>query len=180
MGQSAHGQYERTPRHTIQVATAFPRSASIGEKLQHLISIGGPIGFIPWVPATWASLVTAVAWFALNRQATPPVIAAVTAALFVLGGITATTSERILQSEDPRNVVIDEIAGQTLTFLLVAPVDWRLALAGFIFFRIFDVLKPFPARRLEHLYSGWGIMADDIMAGVYGAIALLALHHWVR
>lgn len=180
MGQSSHGQYERTARHTIQVATAFPRSASFGEKLQHLVSIGGPIGFIPWVPATWASLATALVWFALSRHATPSVVAIVTAVLFVLGGITATTSERVLQSEDPRNVVIDEIAGQTLTFLLVAPVDWQLALAGFVFFRIFDVLKPFPARRLEHLYSGWGIMADDIMAGVYGAIALFLLHHWVR
>jgi phosphatidylglycerophosphatase A len=180
MSEVTSGKYERTPRHTIQVATAFPHAASFGEKLQHLVSIGGPIGFIPWVPATWASLVTALVWFAVSSQTTPAIVAVATVVLFVLGGITATTSERVLQSEDPRNVVIDEIAGQTLTFLLVAPVDWQLALAGFAFFRIFDVLKPFPARRLEHLYSGWGIMADDIMAGLYGAIALFALHHWVR
>lgn len=164
----------------MQVSTAFPRAASAGEKLQHLISIGGPIGFIPWVPATWASLATALAWFALRAHATPLVTGVATVALFVLGGVTASTSERILQSEDPRNVVIDEVAGQTLTFLLVAPVDWQLALAGFVCFRIFDVLKPFPTRRLEHLHSGWGIMADDIMAGIYGAAALWLLHHWLR
>lgn len=180
MSQATSRKYERTPRHTIQVATGFPHSARFDEKLQHLVSIGGPIGFIPWVPATWASLATALVWFAVGRHTTALAVGVATLALFVLGGVTATTSERLLQSEDPRNVVIDEIAGQTLTFLWVAPVDWRLALAGFVFFRIFDVVKPFPARRLEHLYSGWGIMADDIMAGLYGAAALFLLHHWVR
>lgn len=160
-------------RYTITVPTAYPRRASAWEQLQHLIAIGGPIGFIPWVPATCASLVTAaVCWWALPR---PAMVLAITAALTLLGGFAASTAERLLQTQDPRNVVIDEIAGQLLTFIFVTPVNWKLALAGFIAFRIFDVFKPPPARQAERLPAGWGIMTDDLIAGIYAAIALYLL-----
>jgi phosphatidylglycerophosphatase A len=103
--------------------------------------------------------------------------------------------------KDPSFVVIDEVAGQHLTLLLplipialphlethldlsmyaiffaLSLVNWKYLLLGFILFRIFDIWKPFPLRRLEHLPGGWGIMADDWMAGVYAAILLrVALH----
>src|SRR6266436_1690024 len=103
--------------------------------------------------------------------------------------------------KDPQFVVIDEVAGQHLTLVLplipiamphlhshmdlstfaifsaLSLVNWKYLLLGFLFFRIFDIWKPFPLRRLEHLPSGWGIMADDWMAGVYAAILLrMALH----
>jgi phosphatidylglycerophosphatase A len=103
--------------------------------------------------------------------------------------------------KDPQFVVIDEVAGQHLTLLLplipialpnlhshmdlstfaifsaLSLVNWKYLLLGFLFFRIFDIWKPFPLRRLENLPGGWGIMADDWMAGVYAAILLrMALH----
>ncbi len=103
--------------------------------------------------------------------------------------------------EDPQHVVIDEVAGQHLALLLplipialpnftahldfsmyaiffaLSLVNWKYLLAGFILFRVFDIWKPFPVRQLEKLPRGWGIMADDWMAGVYAAILLrLALH----
>jgi len=107
-------------------------------------------------------------------------------------------------TKDPQYVVIDEVSGVHLALILslapsspltlVQPQDavtfalysgysilnWKFLLAGFVLFRIFDILKPFPCRRLEKLSGGWGIMADDWMAGVYAAICLrLALHfHW--
>ncbi len=103
--------------------------------------------------------------------------------------------------KDPQYVVIDEVSGVHLTLILaLAPMfalsllhsadaaafalysgmsilNWKFLLAGFVLFRIFDILKPFPCRRLERLAGGWGIMADDWMAGVYAAICMrLALH----
>ncbi len=107
--------------------------------------------------------------------------------------------------EDPQYVVIDEVSGVHLALILglapLAPLsllrsgeaetfalytgmsilNWKFLLSGFLLFRLFDITKPFPCRRLEHLPGGWGIMADDWMAGVYAAICLhLALHfHWL-
>ena len=156
--------------YTFAVPTAFPRHATGWERLQHLIAIGGPIGFIPWVPATCASAVlAAMAWWLRPSSA---MVAVSTAVLFVMGGFAASTAERLLATEDPRNVVIDEVAGQWLTFVFISALDWKLALAGFVLFRIFDISKPFPIRRLERLPAGWGIMSDDILAGLYAAIVL--------
>jgi phosphatidylglycerophosphatase A len=157
--------------YSITVPTAFPRRATAWERAQHLIAIGGPIGFIPWVPATCASaVVAALAWWLRPGWIA---VAAVTVGLYLVGGFAASTSERLLATEDPRNVVVDELAGQLVTFLFVLPSSWVLALAGFMLFRIFDISKPFPIRRLEHLPGGWGIMSDDILAGLYAAIVLL-------
>ena len=89
----------------------------------------------------------------------------------------ATIVARESGRKDPQNVVIDEAAGQWLTLAAAAP-DWRHALAGLLLFRIFDITKPWPARQLEALPAGYGIMLDDLAAGFYGAIILLLLRHW--
>jgi len=171
----------RSPRHTLTVATTFP-AGSARERFEHLLSLGGPIGFIPWVPATFASLATALLCGALGRRGhlSHLGVGLTAAALFLVGVRTAGTSERLLQSEDPRNVVIDELAGQTLTFIGALALNWWTALAGFVLFRIFDVWKPFPARRLERLHGGLGIMADDIVAGLYAAAVLAVFAGWLR
>lgn len=91
-----------------------------------------------------------------------------------LAGIwAASRAEKVLKQEDPRPVVIDEVAGQLLTFLFLPfmPALWELAL-GFVLFRAFDILKPYPAHRLESLRSGLGIMSDDLMAGLYAGFTL--------
>ena len=125
--------------------------------------------------------------------------------LALLGVMTSGQVAKFAQVEDPQYVVIDEVSGVHLTLILslapLAPMfflrpedaatfalfsgmsilNWKFLLAGFLLFRLFDILKPFPCRRLEKLPGGWGIMADDWMAGVYAAICLrLALHfHWL-
>ncbi len=124
--------------------------------------------------------------------------------LIILGALGVWASARVVEysgEKDPQYIVIDEVAGQHLTLLLplipialphlsehfdfsgyaifaaLSLVNWKYLLLGFILFRVFDIWKPFPARRLEHLPHGWGVMADDWMAGVYAAILLrLALH----
>jgi len=125
--------------------------------------------------------------------------------LALLGVKTSRQVAEFAGVKDPQFVVIDEVSGVQLTLILslapVAPIvylrpedaaafalytgmsilNWKFLLAGFLLFRLFDILKPFPCRRLEKLPGGWGIMADDWMAGVYAAICLrLALHfHWL-
>jgi phosphatidylglycerophosphatase A len=79
---------------------------------------------------------------------------------------------------DPGQVVIDEVVGQMLTLLLVPHATWKWLLGGFLLFRVLDVLKPFPARQAERFPRGWGIMLDDVVAGLYGLGALSALG-WV-
>ncbi len=93
-------------------------------------------------------------------------------------GIPAAT--RVAQEsgrEDPGHVVIDEVAGQWLTLAVCRP-DWPHALVALALFRLFDITKPWPIRKLEALPGGWGIMLDDLAAGLFGLIVLLAVQHW--
>ena len=105
----------------------------------------------------------------------PSLLAAAIAA--AIGIPAATLVARESGRKDPQNVVIDEVAGQWLTLAAAAP-DWKHALTGLVLFRIFDITKPWPARQLEQLPTGWGIMFDDLAAGFYGAVVLLLLRHW--
>ncbi len=98
----------------------------------------------------------------------------------VIGVIVADRASKYSRIKDPQWVVIDEVSGQLITYYLffwMTPLNWKSFLLGFILFRLFDIWKPFPARQLEGLPGGWGIMADDWMAGIYAAIVLqVALH----
>lgn len=117
-----------------------------------------------------------VLWLLLPRSAL--VQGAVVVALFVIGCWSATIAERHFHSSDPGPVVIDEVMGMLIT-LFMSPVGWVGAGAGFLLFRIFDIIKPFPARQLESLHGGMGIMADDAAAAVYANLALrVALAIW--
>jgi phosphatidylglycerophosphatase A len=83
-----------------------------------------------------------------------------------------------LRIVDPGHVVIDEVAGQWIA-LIYSRVNLSHLLAGFLFFRLFDIVKPWPARQLESMPAGWGIMLDDVAAGVYALLLMLALQHWI-
>jgi phosphatidylglycerophosphatase A len=132
----------------------------------------GPCGFSPIVPATVASFVIAVVYAFL-----PPIAAAADAAYLVLVTILAVwaagRAERAW-GHDAKRIVIDEGAGMAMT-LLAQPAGWEAALVGFCAFRVFDVLKPFPGRRAEKLPGGFGVVADDLVAGVYAHLALRAV-----
>jgi phosphatidylglycerophosphatase A len=79
--------------------------------------------------------------------------------------------ERYFGRIDAGPIVIDEVVGMLITLAFI-PVGWSGSLAGFVLFRLFDVIKPYPAGRLERLHGGWGVMADDAMAAVYANLAL--------
>jgi phosphatidylglycerophosphatase A len=131
-------------------------------------------------PGTWGSAAALALWFAVTRfvpASHQTVTAMALALLATLVGIPAATRvARASRSKDPQFVVIDEVAGQLIAYIAV-PVSWKTLLAGFILFRAFDILKPFPVRYLERLPEGTGIVVDDIGAGLYAlAIMHLLLH----
>ena len=99
--------------------------------------------------------------------------AAVIVTLLVLGSIAGNVAERHFGRADPRQVIIDEVMGMLIT-LFLNPVGLKGAFAGFLFFRATDVIKPYPANRLERLPGGIGVMADDAMAAVYANLILRA------
>ena len=135
------------------------------------------IGYCKPGPGTWASAATMLLWRGLGplTSLSDRTIAAIAASVAVtLAGIPAATRHaRAVGREDPSEVVIDEVAGQMIA-MIGASLDWRSMLAALILFRAFDITKPFPLRRLEHLPDGIGIMLDDVGAGLY-ALALMQL-----
>jgi phosphatidylglycerophosphatase A len=135
-------------------------------------------------PGSWGSAAAALLWLAAGRGlhlASPPLawltLGAALCALAV-GIPAATIVERESARQDPGHVVIDEVAGQWIA-LIYSRVNLSHLLAGFLFFRLFDIVKPWPARQLERLPEGWGIMLDDVAAGVYALLLMLALQHWI-
>jgi phosphatidylglycerophosphatase A len=126
-------------------------------------------GYAPIAPGTWGSAVGLLLWFAL-----PPTIwihALAIVAVVVAGVWCGGVAEQHFGRTDPGQVVIDEVAGMLVT-LFLNPVGWLGAAGGFLLFRAADIVKPFPARRLERLPAGLGIMADDVMAGIYANLGL--------
>jgi phosphatidylglycerophosphatase A len=131
-------------------------------------------------PGTWGSAATVLWWWLLARSIVPgwqPWVAILLALAAILAGIPAATRvARASGRKDPQFVVIDEVAGQLIT-LIAAPIAWQSLLLGFILFRGFDIVKPWPVRRLERLPEGVGIVVDDVAAGIYGlAVMQVALH----
>lgn len=144
------------------------------------IATCGGIGYFPLVPGTAGSLlgVGMVAGIGRLPLARPWLAAMVAATALVIGAVgtwAAGRSEKFFGRVDPAEVVIDEVVGQMLTLFLWPEATWKWLLPGFLIFRIFDVAKPFPVRRLERLPGGWGIMLDDVGAGIYSLVILASL-----
>lgn len=130
-------------------------------------------GFAPKAPGTYGSAVGLLLWWLL--PASPAIQAAVIVVVFLLGSWSGSEAERYFRKSDPQQVVIDEVLGQLMTMWMNPVGGWLGALLGFGLFRLMDIVKPWPARQLEALHGGFGIMADDAMAGVYANLALRAL-----
>ena len=126
-------------------------------------------GYLPKAPGTFGSAIGVLLWLLLPSSAWAQAAAIVL--VVALGCWSADVAERHFARRDPGYVVIDEVAGMLIT-LWLNPAGWFSAAAGFVLFRAADIVKPFPARRLERLHGGFGIMADDVMAGVYANLAL--------
>lgn len=148
------------------------------------LATSGGIGYLP-IPGTFGSLVGVGIVYALGRVPFrqpwhSAVLLAAAILVYLVGVRAAGLAEDFFGSTDPGHVVIDEVAGQMFAFLLCPDSSWKWLLVGFLLFRLFDVVKPFPAGRAEHLKAGWGVMTDDLIAGVYTSAALVALGFWFK
>lgn len=132
-------------------------------------------------PGTWGSAVTVLFWWVLTRtiplawQMPSAILLAI--AVVAVGIPAATQVSRATGSKDPPFIVIDEAAGQLIAFIAV-PASWKSLLLGFILFRGFDIVKPPPVRSLERLPEGYGIVIDDVGAGIYACLVMHVLLHF--
>lgn len=157
-----------------------------------LIATGFGVGYLKPAPGTWGSLAAALilaaifrpwspegGWVIYSAWRNPLIVGLLLSGVYTALGVPAATRfARASGILDPSRVVIDEFAGQTLAYtglISWALFDWRAWGAGFLLFRLFDIWKPWPIRKLEHFPGGWGIMADDLAAGALAAICLALL-----
>ena len=140
------------------------------------------VGYLRPGPGTYAAIAMVLLWWGASRVIPSawlaPVAVAVAIAVTLLGIAPSTVVARESGSEDPGFVVIDEVAGQMIALVGVPP-HWKYLLASLILFRVFDIVKPFPLRRLEKLPGGTGIMMDDVGAGLYALVLLQAYLYFV-
>jgi phosphatidylglycerophosphatase A len=146
-------------------------------RLGVLIASVGGVGYAPIAPGTAGSAV-GIAAYLLTRAWSPSAQIALLLVVTAVGIWASTEGARHFRKKDPGHVVVDEVAGQLLTLLLTG-AGWAGAAVGFLVFRLFDIVKPWPANRLEALPEGLGVMADDLMAGVYGCAVMHVLLRWL-
>lgn len=173
--------------------TAAPQSGS-KPRIALFISTVCGLGYLPKAPGTFGALAGAGIYWAMMRfilansfdsavfvpfKANNAMMSGLQLSWWLnllvagVGVVAADIVSKKTGVKDPQFVVIDETSGQMLTYSLAfAPLNWKYLLLGFILFRLFDIWKPFPARQAESLPGGWGIMADDWIAGLYAAIGL--------
>ena len=151
------------------------------DRVGHTIATGAGAGFFPIAPGTVGALegvavYLAIAYFAprsSNLTSTSQITLLVVANIFVFAvGVWASGRTCDLSGiKDPQKVVVDEVSGQLISLIPLAFSPSLIAvIAAFLFFRLFDIFKPYPIRRLEHLPRGFGVMADDALAGIYAAV----------
>jgi phosphatidylglycerophosphatase A len=136
------------------------------------------IGLFPLIPGTAASAVAAVAWRLVLSGWPWPLYALMLTALFLAGAAASASYAVDLGRPDPGRIVIDEVCGQLIA-LAFLPAAWLPVAVAFALFRFFDIIKPWPIRKLERLPDGWGIMADDVAAGLAAAVLGRLILLWV-
>lgn len=138
------------------------------------------IGKLPLAPGTWASVVAAPLFYPLIDY--PVIQGGVLIVIFFLGVFACTRYAKNLAEVDPSSAVIDEVLGMGVAMLAI-PKQWPFAVMALILFRVFDIWKPYPIRRIEKLPGGWGIMTDDLVAGIYARIWIqigIWVVHWLQ
>ena len=143
-------------------------------RLAVFLATAGYCGYFPFAPGTVGSAAGLVVYLLVWWSGSVAVEVGLIVGLFAAGVWAGTTAERYFGGVDPGPIVLDEVVGMLITLAFI-PVGLSGALAGFVLFRIFDVIKPFPAGRLERLHGGLGVMADDAMAAVYANLCLRGL-----
>ena len=140
------------------------------------------LGLLPGAPGTFGSVPPVVIYMVLSYLDTPLTAIFAIMLLFAITGsvaciLCAPEIIKKTQKNDPGIIVVDEFAGQSVTFLAIILLSTSniclTAAVGFLFFRLFDIVKPWPIKKLEKLPQGWGILADDLLAGIYAAVLMV-------
>ena len=156
----------------------------ISDRISLVIATGLGSGYSPIAPGTCGSFLGILLILLLSRlevRGGPRLLLflALVSCISAAGIWSASRAEKLFQRKDPPQVVIDEIVGQLLTFgLIFKHPRFLLLLIGFLLFRFFDIVKPFPIRRLEKVPLGFGIVLDDLAAGFYASLVLVILDIW--
>lgn len=150
------------------------------QRFSLLLATVAGVGYAPVAPGTFGSIAAVgMGWLLLHFTGWPAWSLAVAAVVLTpIASLACGVIEREMKIEDPGFIVVDEVVGQWLALALVRPerpLDWLGALA---LFRVFDVLKPWPIRRLEKIPNGWGVVADDFAAGACAMITIAAIRTW--
>jgi len=146
------------------------RRISVRDKAALVLSSWFGVGLIPKAPGTWGTLASIPLVICLSYLGIWPSCAFL--AIFILIAVLASgIGQRVLGRDDPPEVVIDEVAGFLLTTFFL-PLTWLSLLSGFVLFRLFDILKPFPIKRAEKIAGGTGIVLDDLLAGIYAHLGV--------
>jgi len=146
------------------------------------ISTGFGSGYFPKAPGTAGAVVATLIWFGISLLLTPCQLLTATAILIIVFTILGVWSSGIMETywgKDPSKVVIDEMVGVWIPLLCVSDGNIYFALVALLLFRFFDILKPLGIRKMEAIEGGWGIMLDDILAGLYSLLIIFALRWFI-
>jgi phosphatidylglycerophosphatase A len=142
------------------------------ERLSVNLAVFFGVGRLPWAPGTWGSLAALLLFYPLVGH--PWALPVLTVALTALSIPACTLAEKALGEVDPSSVVVDEVVGMGVALSFLPEPHLYYALSAFLLFRLFDIWKPFPWRKLQDLPGGWGIVVDDVGAGLYANLFLQA------
>lgn len=146
-----------------------------------VIASGFGTGFSPYAPGTVGAALATVIWIVLSLFVSSLPLLLITAGLIIVFTILGVWSANQLEpvwGKDPSRIVVDEMVGVWIPLLGAESGNLYYALLAFVLFRVFDILKPFGIRKMENLKGGWGVMMDDILAGIYSLLILLIVR-WV-
>lgn len=163
----------------MEISKTRTEALSIGDRIAIALATAGGAGFVPKAPGTAGSLVGVLFYLIIEALHAGPYYLHAIIFFFIVGTWASSRVER-LYGHDSQRIVIDEVVGQMITFGLFAGRYQLSAIyiaIGFGLFRLFDIVKPFPVRRLERVPGGFGVVADDVGAGLY-ALAVLTLIHY--
>ena len=136
------------------------------------------IGRIPFAPGSWASLAAVILWLNFFKNLNYLFLPIIVVTLFFIGTYFSHLVLRTTDRKDPSFIVIDEWVGQWIAFSFL-PVNYTIAILGFLLFRFFDISKVGPVKFFEKLPGAWGVMADDIIAGILSMVSLLLIQYYI-
>lgn len=143
----------------------------------HFLALGFGSGLAPKAPGTFGTLATLPLYY-LMMNLSLSMFVAITVVITVVGFWICDRAANDMQVHDHGAIVWDEVAGMLIT-MIAAPVGWLPLIIGFGLFRFFDILKPWPIKLLDrHVKGGFGIMIDDVLAGIFSAVCLQVIHHF--